>query len=425
MDVGLVTVLVVIIFLLLLLSIYFSMSEMTFSSVNTIRLKKLDSDGTKNANKALKLTVDFDKLLTTVLVGNTVVNIAASAACTMLFTEQLIPGNPGLGAVLATAAMTMIILTFGEIIPKTIVKRNPERYALKLVNSLSVVVLVFYPITWFFMKLSSVFRKGNRDNTLTLTEDELVVMIDEIEEEGTLEKTESDLIKSAIIFDDTTLSEIYIPRVDIVAVNKDINMDELKDIFTHTGFSRIPIYDGNIDRIIGVVNAKDFYRRVVINDNFNLIDIIRQVKFFQESTSIAEVLSLLQKTKVHMAVVMDSFGGTLGIVTLEDILEELVGEIWDESDDIKLSVVREADGSYTVLGDANIYDVMDDLELKFDPEEYLDYNVSGYIQYMTGYIPHRGAVVDIDNVTITVKTIKGRRVKEARFDIKEVPEGTD
>ncbi|HKM14167.1 MAG TPA: DUF21 domain-containing protein, partial [Candidatus Methanomethylophilaceae archaeon] len=152
------------------------MSEMTFSSVNTIRLKKLHSDDVKNANKALKLTADFDKLLTTVLVGNTVVNIAASAACTMLFTEQLIPGNPGLGAILATFVMTMIILTFGEIIPKTIVKRNPERYALKLVNSLSVVVLVFYPITWFFMKLSSVFRKGERDNTLTLTEDELVVM---------------------------------------------------------------------------------------------------------------------------------------------------------------------------------------------------------------------------------------------------------
>lgn len=425
MDIGFVTVLVVIIFLLLLLSIYFSMSEMTFSSVNTIRLKKLDADGIKNANKALKLTRDFDKLLTTVLVGNTVVNIAASAACTVLFAEQLVPGNPGLGAVLATVVLTMIILTFGEVIPKTIVKRNAERYALKLVNSLSVVVLVFYPITWFFIKLSSLFKKGDRDNALTLTEDELVVMIDEIEEEGTLEKTESDLIKSAIIFDDTTLSEIYIPRVDIVAVNKDINMDELKDIFTHTGFSRIPIYDGNIDRIIGVVNAKDFYRRVVINDNFNLIDIIRQVKFFQESTSIAEVLSMLQKTKVHMAVVMDSFGGTLGMVTLEDILEELVGEIWDESDDIKLSVVREADGSYTVLGDANIYDVMDDLELKFDPEEYLDYNVSGYIHYMTGNIPHRGDVVDIDSVTITVKTIKGRRVKEARFDIKEVTEETD
>lgn len=425
MDVGLVTVLVVIIFLLLLLSIYFSMSEMTFSSVNRIRLKKLDSDGVKNANKALKLTEDFDKLLTTVLVGNNVVNIAASATCTMLFTEQLIPNSPGLGAVFATIVMTMIILTFGEIVPKTIAKRNAERYALKLVNSLSVIVLIFHPITWFFMKLSSVFRKGDVDNLLTLTEDELVVMIDEIEEEGTLEKTESDLIKSAITFDDTTLSEIYIPRVDVIAVNKDVNMDELKDIFTHSGYSRIPIYDGNIDRIIGVVNAKDFYRRVVINDNFNLIDIIRQVKFFQESTSIAEVLRMLQKTKVHMAVVMDSFGGTLGIVTLEDILEELVGEIWDESDDVKLSVVREPDGSYTVLGDANIYDVMDDLELKFDPEEYLDYNVSGYIQYMTQDIPHKGAMVDIDNVTITVKSIKGRRVKEARFDIKEVPEKTD
>ncbi|MDD2410768.1 MAG: hemolysin family protein [Candidatus Methanomethylophilaceae archaeon] len=421
MDVGLVAILSVIIIVLLFGAVYFSMSEMAYSSVNNIRLKKLECDGSKSATRALALSEDFERLLTTILVGNNILNIAASTTCTMLFTQQLFPDSPALGTVVATVFMTMIILTFGEIAPKNIAKRRAEHYALKLAGSLTLAVTVLTPITWFFIKLSSVFTKeSKKKTTLTLTEDELVVMIDEIEEEGTLEKTESDLIKSAITFDDTPLSEVYIPRVDIMAASKDINMDELKELFTYTGYSRIPIYDGSIDRIIGVVNAKDFFRRVVNNDNFNLIDIIRQVKFFQESTSIAEVLNTLQKTKVHMAVVLDSFGGTLGIVTLEDIIEELVGEIWDESDDVKLPVVREADGSYTVIGDANIYNVMDDLGLKFDPEDYVDYNVSGYIQYKIEDIPYKGAVVDNDNVKITVKSIKGRRVKEARFDIKEV-----
>ena len=329
MDTMLVTILTVLIFAFILCSMYFSLSEMTYASLNSIRLKKMESDGIKNADKALALSENFDKLLTTILVGNNIVNIAASTVCAMLFTEQLMPNNPGLATVLATLIMTIVILTFGEIIPKSMAKRNADRYAPKLASSLTFACTVFTPLTWFFTKITSFLsRKSDEDSSVTLTEDELVVMIDEIEEEGTLEKTESDLIKSAIIFDDTTLSEVYIPRVDIVAADKDTNMDELKDIIVHAGYSRIPIYDGSIDRIIGVVNSKDFYRRYVNGDNFNLTDIIMQIKFFDESTSIAEVMSALQKSKVHMAVVLDAYGGTLGIVTLEDIIEELVGEIW-------------------------------------------------------------------------------------------------
>ena len=297
MDMGLVVALTAIIFILLIFSAYFSMSEMTFSTVNTIKLKKLDSEGVSNAAKAISLTEDFDKFLTTVLVGNNLVNIAASTTCAMLFTEQLLPGNPGLATVLATIVMTLLILTFGEILPKTLAKRNAERYALKLVNSLSMFVTIFYPLSWAFVKMGNFLtKKEDEDAAPTLTEDELVVMINEIEEEGTLEKTESDLIKSAITFDDTKLSEVYIPRVDIVAVSKDVNMDELKDIFIHTGYSRIPVYHENIDRIVGVVNAKDFYRRYVENDNFNIIDIIRQVQFFDVSTNIDEVLNVMQRT---------------------------------------------------------------------------------------------------------------------------------
>ena len=426
MDNGLVTISIAMIFVLVISSAYFSMSETTFTTVNTIRLKRLDADGTKNADKALGLTDIFDRLLTTVLVGNNMMNIGASAVCTMLFTEQLLPNNPGLATILATLVMTVVILTFAEILPKTMAKRNAEKFALKLAPSLIVIMTALYPITWVFLKINKALtRKDDEAAFLTLTEDELVVMIDEIEEEGTLGKKESELIKSAIIFDDTKLSEVYIPRVDVVAVNKDINMDELKDMFVHTGYSRLPVYKDNIDNILGLINAKDFYRRHVTNDNFNLTDIIRQIKFFNESTSLDEALNVMQKTKVHMAVVLDSFGGTLGIVTLEDIIEELVGDIWDESDEIKLSVVMESDCSYTVLGDANIYNVMDELGIKFNPEGYSEYNVSGFIQYMTGDIPRKGAVVDLENVTITVKSVKGRRVRDSRFDVKRVTEESE
>ncbi len=419
MDVGLVATLIAIIVILLIFSAYFSISEMTFSSANVIRLKKMDNEGVKNASKAIALTEDFDKLLTTVLVGNNLVNIAASTASAILFTEHLMPHNLGMATLTSTIVMTLIILTFCEIIPKTLGKRNADRHALNLANSLSVFISIFYPISWIFIKMNAVLTKNEDDDQMpTLTEDELVVMINEIEEEGTLEKTESELIKSAITFDDTKLSEVYIPRVDVVAVSKDVNMDELKDIFIHTGYSRIPVYHESIDRIVGVVNAKDFYRRYVETNNFNIIDLIRQVKFFDVSTNIDEVLNVMQKTKVHMAVVLDSFGGTLGIVTLEDLIEELVGDIWDESDDIEVPVVKEAEGIYTVLGDANIFDVMDELNLEFDPGEYQDYSVSGYIQYITGRIPRRGVVVETDNLVITILSTKGRRVKEARFEIK-------
>lgn len=426
MDVSLVATLIAIIVILLIFSAYFSMSEMTFSTANIIRLKKMDSEGIINASKAISLTEDFDKLLTTVLVGNNLVNIAASTTSAILFTEHLMPQNLGMATLASTIVMTLIILTFCEIIPKIMGKRNADRYALKLANSLSISISILYPISWVFIKMNTILTKKEDDDYMpTLTEDELVVMIDEIEEEGTLEKAESELIKSAIIFDDTKLSEVYIPRVDVVAVSKDVNMDELKDIFIQTGYSRIPVYHESIDRIVGVVNAKDFYRRYVETNNFNIIDLIRQVKFFDVSTNIDEVLSVMQKTKVHMAVVLDSFGGTLGIVTLEDLIEELVGEIWDESDDIEVPVVKEAEGLYTVLGDANIFDVMDELNLEFDPGEYQDYNVSGYIQYITGRIPRRGVVVETDNLVITILSTKGRRVKEARFEIKPCFEELD
>lgn len=412
-------VLMIVIILLVSLSAMFSASETAYTSLNQVRLKNYAYDGVKNASAALDNYENFDKILTTVLIGNNIVNTASSTLCTSLFAIYFAEGYAVLGA---TLFMITVLLIFGEVTPKTLAKRNPERFAIRVANIIRVTSIIFSPIIWAFLALTRAIsrRSGDSEDSPTLTEDELYVMIDEIEEEGTLEKRESDLIKSAIQFDDIRVSEIYTPRVDISAVDIRTDIEQMKRTFIETEYSRIPVYDTTIDRIIGAIYSKDFYSRYVNGKDFKLTDIIRPVKFVPENTSIATLLSDLQKTKIHMAVVLDNFGGTMGIVSMEDILEELVGEIWDESDDVKIPVIAEPDGSYTVLGDANMEESMEKIGLEFRPEEDFDSaSVSGYIHFRLEKIPRAGDAVELDNVTITVKSMKSRRIKEATFTPKE------
>ena len=341
---------------LIILSAFFSASETAFTSLNRIRIKNMANEGDRRAKRTLAISENYDRLLTTLLVGNNLVNIAASSIATLLFVSLL--QDEGTGALAATVVMVILLLIFGEITPKSMAKRNAEGFALRVTPMLDIVITVFTPVTYLFTALTKRLSR-NREEVPTMTEDELVVMIEEIEEEGTLEKRESELIKSAIQFDDIRVGEIITPRVDVVATDVRSDKESMRRLFRETGFSRIPLYDGTIDRVVGVVSAKDFFNRCSDDEGVKLTDIIRPVRFVPESTNIATLLNDLQKSKVHMAVVLDTYGGTLGIVSLEDILEELVGEIWDESDDIQYSMVRESDGSYSVLGETNIYDVMD------------------------------------------------------------------
>lgn len=246
-------------------------------------------------------------------------------------------------------------------------------------------------------------------------------MIDEIEEEGTLEKRESDLIKSAIEFDNITVEEILVPRVDVAAADIRSDRYEMKYVFTSTGYSRIPVYEDNIDNIVGVVYEKDFYTKYFDSEDVFIADIIRPVQFVPETMKISTLLNDLQKSKTHMAVVLDSYGGTLGIVTLEDILEELVGEIWDEIDEVEYSVTKEAEDRYSVLGGANIYDVMEEIGLDFNPGEYEDHTVGGFIQYKLEKIPIKGDRVELPNATLIVKSTKNRRIREALIIKKPLP----
>ena len=399
------------------LSAFFSASETAYTSLSKIRLKNLVNEGNRKAEKALKLSEDYDKLLTTILVGNNLVNILASSICTWMFAVFF--GNWSVLA--ATLFMLIVLLTFGEITPKTLAKKNSEKIAMHLATPLSIIVVVFTPISICFRALAGSLKSEDEDEQPTLTEEELSVMIDEIEGEGVLEKSESELIKSAMEFDDKQVSEILTPRVDIVAVDKTATMEDLKNVLLTSGFSRIPVYDGTIDRIIGVIYAKDFYSRYFENAKVRVEDLMRPVKFIPETTTVARTLTEIQKSMVQMIVVVDSYGGTVGIVSLEDILEELVGEIWDESDEVQYSIVRESDGSYAVLGEANIFDMMEEIGLEFDTGGYEDHTVGGYIQYKLNRIPVKGDRVENDEVKMIVRSVRNRRVKMVQVTLKKEP----
>lgn len=402
---------------LILLSAFFSASETAYTSVSKIRLKNLVNDGNKRAEKALKLSENYEKLLTTILVGNNLVNILASSICTWMFAMFLGDWS----VIAATLFMLVILLTFGEITPKTLAKRKAEQIAMLFASPLSLIMILFAPISVCFRALAGSLKPEDEEEQPTLTEEELSVMIDEIEGEGVLEKSESELIKSAIEFDDKQVSEILTPRVDIVAVDRTATMEDLKNVLLTSGFSRIPVYDGTIDRIIGVIYAKDFYSRYFEHSNTKMEDLMRPVKFIPETTSVARTLTEIQKSMVQMIVVVDSYGGTVGIVSLEDILEELVGEIWDESDEVQYSIVRESDGSYAVLGEANIFDMMEEIGVEFDTGGYEDHTVGGYMQYRLNRIPVKGDRVENDEVKMIVRSVRNRRVKMVQVTLKKEP----
>ncbi len=407
---------VAIIVVLLACSSFFSMSETAFTSANQIRLKKLAKDGDTRAEKAVTILSDYDSFLTTILIGNNLVNIAATSIATILFVTLV---GEATGSLVSTIVMTIVVLIAGEITPKTLAKRNPEKYVLKIVGAVGVIKTILRPLSWVFGKFTAyIGRKVGGEDNSTMTEEELEVMIDEIEDDGIIEEQEGELIKSAIRFDDTPVSEVYIPRVDIVALDVESTNVEAGKLFTSTGFSRIPVYEGTIDNIIGVAYAKEFHSQLFNMEDFHLRDIVRPVKYVPETISMSAMFNEFQRSKIHMAIILDSYGGTLGLVTLEDILEELVGDIWDESDDIESEITVIDDDAWLVKGDANIYDAMAKMGMEFDPEEYEDNNVSGYVFYRLNRTPMKGDIVDCPGYYIKVEAVRGRRAIECLFSRK-------
>ena len=395
--------------LLIVCSSFFSMSETAFTSANQIRLKKLANEGNAKAQKTLDILDSYDRFLTTILIGNNLVNIAGTSIATIFFAILL---GAETGAIASTVSMTILVLIFGEIIPKSYAKRYPEKVCMKVCGIVSVIEVIFSPLSWLFSKATSRLGTSSED---VLTEDELEVMIDEIQSDGVIEKDEGELVKSALRFDDIQVSEVYVPRMDIVAADVNSDNNELGMVIASSGFSRIPIYENSIDNIIGVIYAKEFYSNTFLGVKFSARDILKPVKYVPETMSIATIMKDFQKTKIHLAIVLDSYGGTMGMVTMEDILEELVGDIWDESDVIQQEITRVNDDTYLAKGVANIYEVVAKMGVPFNPEEYEDYSVNGFIFYKLGRGPVRGDTVEMEDFLITVRTVKGRRVTEAVF----------
>lgn len=399
----------------MMLSAFFSMSETAFTSASEIKLKKLANDGDRNAEKAIGIIEGYDRFLTTILIGNNLVNIAASSCAATVFAFLL---GTETGALASTVVMTLALLVFSEITPKALAKKQPEKICLAVCSAVRWSMTILSPLSWLFTKYMNLIGSNNEP---ALTEDELEVMIDEIQSDGVLEKRESELIKNAMRLDDILVSEVYVHRIDIVAMDVDDSIEDLGKLFVESGYSRIPIYDDTIDNIIGVVFSKKYFTNVSLGVDFTIHDILMPVKYIPETVTVADALSEMQKSKMHLAVILDSCGGTKGIITMEDLLEELVGDIWDESDAVQQDVSAATGGCYIVKGMANLDDVMEKVGIFIDRDGYDEANLSGFIMHKLQRAPTKGDVVELDNATITVTNVRGHRVIDCSLEVKNEP----
>ena len=392
-------------------SAFFSASETAFSSLNQIRLKSRAEDGDSSAARVLAMAEQYDKLLSTILIGNNIVNIAAASIGTIIFTKML---GAERGATVSTIVLTIIVLIFGEVTPKSLAKEMPEKVATAVSPFLVLLIALMTPLTWLFTQwkklLGHFVHSGEAD---TITEGELMTMVSEAENDGELTDRESELIRSAIEFDDVEVEEILTPRVDVVAVEDDIPLEELAQTFAESGYSRLPVYHGTIDNIIGVVHEKDFYI-ARLKKATKIDDLVVPTLYTTGSTQISQLLRTLREQHHHLAVVVDEYGGTEGIITLEDILEELVGEIWDEHDEVTEDFRKQSDGSWLVSGSASVDDLYEELDLP--EEEDIDSNtVNGLVQEKTCHLPKVGDRFTLGEYDGVVTRTAKRRVTEVRL----------
>ena len=400
-------------------SAYFSATETAFTSLNRIRLKSKADAGNRRAAKALELVDQYDSLLSTILVGNNIVNLTASSLSTVFFTVGLGMQN---GAVVATAVITIVVLIFGEVSPKSMAKERPEQFAMFSAPIIGALMVILTPVNWLFAVLkkglSKLMRGGGKEG---ITEEELVTMVDQAESEGGLDQHESRLIRAAIEFHDLEVEEILTPRVDIVAVEDTDPMEEIASAFAESGYSRLPVYHEDIDNIIGVIHEKDFhaarYRGIT-----DVREFAGPMLYTTGNTKISELLRILQKEKAHMVIVVDEYGGTEGLVTLEDIVEELVGEIWDEHDEVIEEFRKQADGSYLISCSADLTDLFDLFAIKGECDSN---TISGWVMERIGKVPEEGDHFVSDGLDVTVTRVDHRRVLEIRVVVLPGEEGAD
>lgn len=407
--------------ILIILSAFFSATETAFSSVNKTKLRTKAQEGHKGAKQALDLTENFDKVLSTILVGNNIVNITLSSLCLIIF-EQILSGNTNVAATVSTAVTTVLVLIFGEITPKMIAKEKSYGATIVLGYPIKFFMIILWPITFIFAGLKTLLKKIFKlEGEEKITEEELLTIVEEAQEDGALNENETKLISSSIEFDDVLVEDIFVPRVGMIAVSLDMPMEQIKKLFLEYNFSRMPVYKGTIDSIVGMIHNIDFFAALERGET-TIKNAISPVAYATEHMKISTLLKSMQKQKVHMAIVVDEYGGTLGIATLEDILEELVGEIWDEHDEIVNYFTKIDDLTYMVDGRAELDKFFTLFGLDGDDKEFETQTVSGWVIEQTGTFPKKFDSFDYKNLTIITNKLTQRRVLDVKVVINPVEE---
>lgn len=415
-------ILIALLVVLVFFSAFFSGSEMVYAAVNKIRLEKKADEGDNRAKLANSLVQRYPSLITTILLGNNLVNIAASSAATILFT-YLDPKN---GEWIALAVITIIILIFGEIIPKTILTKFSFSLTLIFAKPLRWLEIIFKPIVFVVTKMidkvSPIWTPKKDEEEEDTTGEELINMVEEIEEEGFIDNDTSELIQSAIEFKDTTAHEIMTPRVDIIAIDINTDIDEIINDPDMFKFSRVVIYDETIDNVVGFLNTRKFYTAILAGEEVNLRDLITEVLYVHKTKSISGVLKMFKKSGRHIAIVVDEFGGTLGVITLEDIIEEIVGDIWDETDKVEEEFIEKSETEFIVDGDMNLYDMFDLVEFKDDDFDSEYETVAGWCTEVLDDFPKVNDAFTFKNLNVKILEVNGVRVEKVSVEVIEIEE---
>mgnify|MGYP001456975399 CR=1 FL=1 len=403
MDDGSIFMIVALI-ILIGLSAFFSAAETAYNSLNEIRLRSKAEDGDAKAAHTLALVERYDSLLSTILIGNNIVNIGASSLATVLFT-RLVGGV--YGPTVSTVVMTLLVLTFGEITPKSVAKDTPERFAMFSAPFIRLWIWVLTPLNFLFSqwkKLVSRFFKTNDD--AKMSHEELLLFMEDVEQDGGIDENEGELLRNALEFRDLTAAEILTHRIELEAVDIDESHEEIARAFTQSRFSRLLVYRDTIDQIVGVLHQKDFYINGKMTDQ-TIAEIMTEPLFVYQHTKIRDILKMLQHQKSHVAVVVDDFGGTLGIVTMEDILEELVGEIWDEHDEVEEDFEKLDENTYRVDCSVSLEDFMEFFDVKLESDSV---SVGGWVMEQLNRVPIKGDSFTAQNLEITVSDLSAYRV---------------
>lgn len=419
MNTPVVIAILILIVILIILSAFFSSCEIAYSSVNKIKLKKKVSDGNKEATKAMEIVNNYSEALSTILIGNNLVNIAVSSLATMVAVAYL---GEEMGSLLATIVATIVVLIFGEILPKALANKFSLKLTLLYVKPFKICRIIFFPITFLVTKFVKLISKIWTPKNIEVSEidEELNVITEELEEEGVIDEEDAELIISAIDFRDVTAHEIMIPRVDVFAIDIDDNQEDILKNEQIFRYSRVPVYEDTIDHVIGILNTTSLMKKILNGEQIDLRSMLIEPMYVHKTKHISNILTKFKATNQHLAIVVDEFGGFMGILTIEDIVEELVGDIFDETDEVILDYKELGENIYEVDGDMNIYDFFElvDYDDRDFESEYT--TVGGWCTDMLEKFPEVGDTFEFANFTVTITEVEGMRVGKIKVEIQEM-----